>query len=85
MTEDGSATTDRPRLGEIAGWAVAVAMPPLAYGLVRAVGGNVETSMFTALLAVAVTLWVFGLVVVFIPPGVVFVAPRVIGLAPPAV
>lgn len=85
MTEDGSATTDRPRLGEIAGWAVAVAMPPLAYGLVRAVGGNVETSMFTALLAVAVTLWVFRLVDEFIPPVFVFVATLFIGLAPPSV
>ncbi len=85
MTDDGVATTDRTRPGEIAGWAVAVVMPPLAYGLVRAFGGNVETAMFTALLAAAVTLWVFRLVDEFVPPVFVFVATLFIGLAPPAV
>lgn len=85
MTENDAVATARPRPAEIAGWIAAIVAPPLAYGFVRAAGANVETGMFTGLLAAAVALWAFRLVDEFVPPVFVFVATLFIGLAPPSV
>lgn len=64
------------------GWASVFALPPLTYVLGLASGLGVEAAIFTAMLAAAVLMWVFGLVDEFVPALVVVVAALFIGLAP---
>ena len=69
----------------LAGWALVFLLPSLVYVLGLASGLSVEASVFAAMLAAAVLLWVFGLVEEFAPALVVVVATLFIGLAPPGV
>jgi len=71
--------------GEVVGWGCALFLPPVVYVLGLASGLGVEAAIFTALLAAAVLLWVFGLAEEFVPALVVVVAALFIGLAPPRV
>jgi Di- and tricarboxylate transporters len=68
--------------GVIFGWGCVFALPPLVYVLGLASGLSVESAIFTALLAAAVLLWVFGLVEEFVPALVAVVAALFVGLAP---
>lgn len=67
------------------GWICVFLLPPVVYVLGLASGLGVEAAIFTALLAAAVILWVFGLAEEFVPALVVVVAALFIGLAPPCV
>jgi di/tricarboxylate transporter len=67
---------------ELVGWACVLVLPPLVYVLGLASGLGVEAAIFTAMLAAAVLLWVFGVVEEFVPTLVVVVAALFIGLAP---
>ena len=69
----------------VSGWACVFVFPPLVYVLGLASGLGVEAAIFTAMLAAAVLLWVFGLVEEFVPALIVVVAALFIGLAPPNV
>ncbi|MFM7375867.1 MAG: hypothetical protein ACKO39_12055, partial [Chthoniobacterales bacterium] len=71
--------------GILFGWICVFLLPPVVYVLGLASGLGVEAAIFTALLAAAVLLWVFGLVEEFVPALVVVVATLFIGLAPPSV
>lgn len=71
--------------GILFGWICVFFLPPVVYVLGLASGLGVEAAIFTALLAAAVLLWVFGLVEEFVPALVVVVATLFIGLAPPGV
>ena len=72
-------------LRTISGWFLVFLLPSLVYVLGVASGLSVEASIFTAMLAAAVLLWVFALVEEFVPALVVVVATLFIGLAPPSV
>jgi DASS family divalent anion:Na+ symporter len=78
--ESGSVTR-----AELFGWSCVLVLPPLVYVLGLASGLGVEAAIFTAMLAAAVLLWVFGVVEEFVPALVVVVAALFIGLAPPNV
>ena len=69
-------------LSILAGWVSVFVLPPLVYVLGLASGLGVEAAIFTAMLAAAVLLWVFGVVEEFVPTLVVVVAALFIGLAP---
>jgi di/tricarboxylate transporter len=73
------------RAGAVAGWASVLVVPPLIYVLAFAAGFSVQSSIFAALLAATVLMWVFSLVDEFVPALVAVVATLFIGLAPPDV
>lgn len=67
---------------DVAGWACALALPPVVYVLGLASGLGVEAAIFAAMLGAAVLMWVFALVEEFVPALVAVVATLFIGLAP---
>jgi len=69
-------------LTEIIGWLLLIAMPPVLFFLCKSRGFTTQGSIFTAILAATVLLWVFTLVDEFIPPIIAVVAALFIGLAP---
>ena len=76
---------ERVPAADVAGWAAVLLLPPLVYVFAFASGLSVQASIFTALLATTVLLWVFGLVAEFVPALLAVVATLFIGLAPPEV
>lgn len=67
------------------GWALVFVLPPVVYVLALAAAFSVAASIFAALMAATVLLWVFGLVEEFVGPLVAVVGSLVVGLAPPNV
>ncbi len=72
-------------LKHLAGWLVAVLLPPAVYEAGLASSFTVEAAIFAAILSAVVALWVFSLVPEFVPPLLAVVATLFVGLAPPEV
>ncbi|MBJ7327977.1 MAG: SLC13 family permease [Chthoniobacterales bacterium] len=72
-------------LKHLAGWLVAVLLPPAVYAAGLASSFTVEAAIFAAILSAVVALWVFSLVPEFVPPLLAVVATLFVGLAPPEV
>lgn len=77
-----SADHERVPAADVAGWATVLLVPPLVYVFALSSGLSVQASIFAALLAATVLLWVFSLVAEFVPALVAVVATLFIGLAP---
>jgi divalent anion:Na+ symporter, DASS family len=69
----------------IAGWVLVLIAPPVVYLGALAAQFSVQASIFAALLAGTVLLWVFGLVDEYVGPLVAVVGTLFVGLAPPEV
>jgi len=69
-------------IGETAGWAAVLVVPPLVHALARWAGISVEGGLFCAILAAVALLWALALVDEFVPPLVATVAILFVGLAP---
>lgn len=69
----------------IVGWALLFVVPPLVYVAILADGFSVQASIFAALMAAAILLWVFSLTEEFVGPLVAIVGTLFVGLAPPDV
>lgn len=69
----------------VVGWSLVFLLPPLVYVLGLAERFSVQASIFAALLAATVLLWVFSLVEEFVGPLVAIVGALFVGLAPPEV
>ena len=69
----------------VLGWVLVLLLPALVYVLALHAGFSVQASIFAALLAATVLLWVFSLVEEFVGPLVALVGTLFVGLAPPAV
>lgn len=78
--DDGSGA----RVGTLTllGWALVFILPPVVYVLALAAAFSVQASIFAALMAATVLLWVFGLVEEFVGPLVAVVGSLFVGLAP---
>lgn len=70
---------------ELIGWLCAIVIPLVIYMMGETLQLSDQASMFTAILAIAVVMWVFSLVDEFIPPLLAVVATLFIGLAPTSV
>lgn len=69
----------------VLGWTSVLVFPPVVYLAAIAAKFSVQASIFAALLAAAVLLWVFTLTDEFVGPLVVLVGTLFVGLAPPDV
>lgn len=67
------------------GWICAILLPLVTGSAVFAGDADVPTVLYTAIITVTITMWVFTLVDEFIPPLVGLVATLFTGLAPPSV
>ncbi len=67
---------------EIIGWMLLIVVPPILFFICKSNGFTTQGSIFSAILAATVILWVFTLVDEFIPPIIAVVAALFIGLAP---
>ncbi len=76
---------DDVAISEVVGWAAVLLVPPVLYVAAFAAGFSVPSSMFAAMLGLAVLFWVFGLADEFVPALVAVVAALIVGLAPPEV
>lgn len=83
--ETAKAAEDRVTVATVIGWLAVLTLPPLVYALALAGGFSVQASIFAALLAGSVLLWVFGLVDEYVGPLVAVVGTLFVGLAPPEV
>lgn len=72
-------------MAEIVGWLLVIVAPPILYLLCRNEGFTTQGSLFVAILAATVLLWVFSLIDEYIPPIIAVVATLFIGLAPPSI
>jgi di/tricarboxylate transporter len=70
---------------ELIGWICAIVLPLFIFMLGESLHLSDQASIFTAILTVAVVMWVFSLVDEFIPPLLAVVATLFIGLAPNSV
>jgi di/tricarboxylate transporter len=78
-------TADSVGRKTLVGWALLFLLPPLVYVAILADGFSVQASIFAALMAAAVLLWVFSLTEEFVGPLVAIVGALFVGLAPPDV
>lgn len=69
-------------LSEIIGWVSLILLPPALFFICKSNGFTTQASIFSAILAATVIMWVFTLVDEFIPPIICVVAALFIGLAP---
>lgn len=69
----------------VIGWALVFLVPPVVYVLALAARFSVQASIFAALLAGTILLWVFSLVDEYVGPLVALVGTLFVGLAPPDV
>lgn len=69
----------------VVGWTLVLLLPPVVYLAALAGGFSVQASIFAALLAGTILLWVFSLVEEFVGPLVALVGTLFVGLAPPEV
>lgn len=69
----------------VIGWALVFVVPPVVYVLALAARFSVQASIFAALLAGTVLLWIFSLVDEYVGPLVAIVGTLFVGLAPPDV
>ncbi|MCW1958568.1 MAG: SLC13 family permease [Mycobacterium sp.] len=76
---------DRVSIKTVVGWTLVLVVPPAAYFLALANGFSTQASIFAALLAATVLLWVFTLTEEFVGPLVAVVGTLFVGLAPPNV
>ena len=67
------------------GWTLVLLLPPVVYLAALAGNFSVQASIFAALLAGTILLWVFSLVEEFVGPLVALVGTLFVGLAPPEV
>ncbi len=67
---------------EIAGWLAVLLVPPLLYFAGSGAGLSQEAALFTAILAVTVLMWLFGLVDEYVPPLLAVAAVLMVGLVP---
>ena len=81
----GTTIIDKLSTFELMGWMCVLVVPLLIFMLGESLDLSDQASMFTAILAAAVLMWVFVLVDEFIPPLIAVVATLFIGLAPSAV
>lgn len=66
----------------VMGWALVLVLPPLVYAMALAARFSVQASIFAALMAATVLLWVFSLAEEFVGPLVAVVGTLFVGLAP---
>lgn len=76
---------ERVDVKTITGWALMIVVPPLIYVGAQAQRFSVQASIFAALLAASVVLWVFSLADEFVGPLVAIIGTLFVGLAPPEV
>lgn len=69
----------------VIGWALVFVAPPVVYVVALAARFSVQASIFAALLAGTILLWVFSLVDEYVGPLVALVGTLFVGLAPPEV
>ncbi len=69
----------------VVGWTLVLLLPPVVYLAALAGDFSVQASIFAALLAGTILLWVFSLVEEFVGPLVALVGTLFVGLAPPEV
>jgi len=81
----GQPDGDQVGITVVVGWALVFALPPLLYVASQAAQFSSQASIFLALIATTVLLWVFGLVEEFVGPLVAVVGALFVGLAPPEV
>lgn len=67
------------------GWTLVLLLPPVVYLAALSRDFSVQASIFAALLAGTILLWVFSLVEEFVGPLVALVGTLFVGLAPPEV
>ncbi|MCE9517372.1 MAG: anion permease [Mycobacterium sp.] len=69
----------------VVGWTLVLLLPPVVYLAALSRDFSVQASIFAALLAGTILLWVFSLVEEFVGPLVALVGTLFVGLAPPEV
>lgn len=76
---------DRVAGRTVLGWALVLVLPPLVYFAALGANFSVQASIFVALMAATVLLWVFSLIDEFVGPMVAVIGALFVGLAPPSV
>lgn len=70
---------------EIVGWTATLVLPPALYVLAHSLGMAVQASLFAAIMATVILMWLFNLVDDYIPPLMGMFAGLFFGLAPASV
>lgn len=85
MSSDSAASEREVPTRTLVGWTLVLILPPVVYVAAINARFSVQASIFAALLAAMVLLWVFSLIEEFVGPLIAVVGSLFVGLAPPNV
>ena len=79
------ASVQGPSNKVLAGWGFTLILPPILFALGSMADLSVQACIYLSIIGVVITMWVFAVVDLFLPPLLALICVLFIGLAPPSV